>query len=391
MSDTAIREQVHQQVHQIMVHIDAGQLTRAETELAQAAHLAEEYGEADWAAQIAYCWGVLRDRQGRPVEAIPYLRTAHVSFAASNLPRMQVSTSIFLGNMLAKTGQPRRGLAVLLAALDVLAGTPRTADRATAVQAAHSHVGRGTVDAHEADALQCGLLLEISSARLQLGHVRKAEEALAAAEMLALTSLLIDEYDQAQRKRLDLYAAQHRLRDAMALVDRRLAATEQARARAALTVHDLGDAWSLAFRIGLLGLQDQHFVEARQYTARALDYGRELVQRGVLQAYPLVLNGAFLGRTYVNLGTALLEMRQSDLDVEMLASAFAHWRRGEHWLEQAHAYDVTIPQDNLQRVRRTLPLPVFHAIWQVSEPLYAALVTAETAGSAAQGAPDTPS
>ena len=110
---TAQENQVHRLIHQGMDATEQGQLANAQAIFAQSLQLARTYTLPQWEAQSLFSHGVILDRAGQYTEAIPWFEQALVLFQTHGPIRMFLSGSIFLANMLTKTGDPERSLPIL--------------------------------------------------------------------------------------------------------------------------------------------------------------------------------------------------------------------------------------------------------------------------------------
>src|SRR3989442_2971549 len=110
---TAQEDQVHRLIHQGIDATEQGQLSEAQAIFAQALQLARTHALPQWEAQALFSHGVTLDRAGQYTEAIPWFEQALVLFQAHGPIRIVISVSIFLANMLTKTGDPERSIPIL--------------------------------------------------------------------------------------------------------------------------------------------------------------------------------------------------------------------------------------------------------------------------------------
>ncbi len=106
-------EEIHMLIHQGMAAMEEEQLEQADTMFEQALALSQAASLPEWEAQALFGKGAVLDRAGKYRDAIPLFEQAQTMFAAAGSIRMEVNVSIFLANMLSKTGSPAHALSVV--------------------------------------------------------------------------------------------------------------------------------------------------------------------------------------------------------------------------------------------------------------------------------------
>src|SRR6266478_1469145 len=105
--------EIHALIHQGMAAMESELLDQADAAYGQALTLARQQRLPQWEAQALFGQGAVLDHAGKYTEAIPLFERARMLFAEGGRVRMEVNVSIFLANMLSKTGSPTRALSVL--------------------------------------------------------------------------------------------------------------------------------------------------------------------------------------------------------------------------------------------------------------------------------------
>lgn len=342
--------QVHQFIHQGMNYTEAGQFDQADAAYAQALALAETYHLPQWQAQAFFGQGAVLDHRGAYAQAIPLFEKALSLFKVqeSRSPRMEINVSIFLANMLSKTGEPARALPVLQQAKQ------RTEDGHTS--------GQLPSDEYEYDLY--GLYRELGCAYRGLKQWEEARKWYQQAlEMFPLyagpreISALHQAVLQFYVEQNDVEGAQAFGERTLALFDPSLGFSQKIRA-------------TVAFQLGLLCLQNQQSSQAIHYSLIALTEMQQWRKTHAIKAFetePL----AFLGRVCVNIGSGYGGIADS---FAHYATLFAFWRCGECALNQVKAEDVQVPRDNITGLQRICTLQIgqegFGLVQQTSEPLY---------------------
>ena len=147
--------QVHRLIHEGIDATEGGQLEQAQAAFDQALTLAQTHALPVWEAQALFGQGGVLDRLGRPTDAVPFFERSLALFAESGSVRMEVTLSIFLSNMLTKTGEPSRSLPILLHAKN---------------QADQGHA-QGQLSPHEYEYGLYGLYRELGRAYQALGQL----------------------------------------------------------------------------------------------------------------------------------------------------------------------------------------------------------------------------
>ncbi len=309
---TEQEDQVHRLIHQGIDATEQGRHSEAQAIFAQALHLARTHALPQWEAQALFSHGVTLDRSGQYTEAILWFEQALALFQAHGPIRMVLSVSIFLANMLTKTGDPERSIPILQ----------------QAKQQADSGLETGVLPPDEHEYEIYGLYRELGRAYLEVGQVRSAEH----------NYQPFGEQVQAQ---LDPSSA-----------------------------HDVEILADVTFQLGLLCLQTHRSRTAVRYGQLAFQYMQHLrVKKPSRASSPQTV--AFLGRTCVNIGSGYGGTASSRAHY---ATILAYWRCGEELLSQAEAEDVVVPRDNIAGLKRLcmqqMGRGAFEQVWQESLSLY---------------------
>jgi tetratricopeptide (TPR) repeat protein len=345
---TEQEDQAHRLTHQGIDATEQGRLLEAQAIFAQMRDLAHTHALPQWEAQALFGHGVTLDRAGQYTEANPWFEQALALFREHGPPRMELTVSIFLANMLTKTDDPAR-------ALPILQQAKRQADKG---------LQTGDLPADEHEYALYGLYRELGRAYLGLGRVRDAHSMYQQA--LALDPLYAGarETSALYQDILLLYMQQGDLEQALSFGEDLLETLSPSSA------HDLQILADVTFQLGLLCLQTHHYRTAIRYSQLAFQYTQQQQVKKAQRAYtPETL--AFLGRTCVNIGSSYGGIANR---FSHYATILAYWRCGETLLQQVEAEDVVVPQDNIAGLRRLCSQQMgenaFEQVWQASEPLY---------------------
>lgn len=349
-------QKIHQLIHQGMASAEAGQYDQADVIYAQALTLAEAHDLPQWQAQAIFGQGAVLDHRGEYMQAIPFFEKALSLFKAleSRSHRMEINVSIFLANMLSKTGAPARALPILQHARQL------TEDGRTS--------GQLPSDEYEYDLY--GLYRELGCAHRELKQWEEAHQWYQQAlEMFPLYAGP-REISALHQAVLQFYLEQNDVEGAQAFGERTLA----------LFAPSLGFSQeiraNIAFQLGLLCLQNHHSYQAIHYSLIAFVEMQQWRKNNAIDAFgaePL----AFLGRVCVNIGSGYGGIADS---FARYATLLAYWRCGEYFLSQVEAEDVQVPRDNITGLQRICTLQIgpqgFASVQQASEPLYQELLAA---------------
>lgn len=261
---------------------------------------------------------------------------------------MVLTVSIFLANMLNKTGDPE-------IALPILQQTKRQADEGL-------EMSDLPPDEHEYE--MYGHYHELGRAYLEMGNGREAEHSYQQA--LALDPLYagVQETSALYRDIIALQWQQGSLADALAFGEEVQAQLDPSSA------HDLEILANVTFQLGLLCLQTHRYRTAVRYSQLAFQRMQHLrVKQPAETSSPQTV--AILGRNCVNIGSGYGGMANSRSDY---ASILAYWRSGEELLSQAEAEDVVVPRNNIAGLKRLCVQQMgdgaFERVWQESLSLH---------------------
>jgi tetratricopeptide (TPR) repeat protein len=345
---TEQEDQVHRLIHQGIDATEQGRHSEAQAIFAQALHLARTHALPQWEAQALFSHGVTLDRSGQYTEAIPWFEQALALFQAHGPIRMVLSVSIFLANMLTKTGDPERSIPILQ----------------QAKQQADSGLETGVLPPDEHEYEIYGLYRELGRAYLEVGQIREAEHSYQQA--LALDPLYAgaQETSALYQDIIALYWQQGSFADALAFGEQVQAQLDPSSA------HDLEILADVTFQLGLLCLQTHRSRTAVRYGQLAFQHMQHLrVKKPSRASSPQTV--AFLGRTCVNIGSGYGGTASSRAHY---ATILAYWRCGEDLLSQAEAEDVVVPRNNIAGLKRLcmqqMGRGAFEQVWQESLPLY---------------------
>lgn len=350
---TEQEDQVHRLIHQGIDATEQGELASAQAIFAQALQLARTHALPQWEAQALFSHGVTLDRAGQYTEAIPWFEQALALFQAHGPIRMILSVSIFLANMLTKTGDPER-------AIPILQQAKQQADKGL-------ETGELPPDEHEYEVY--GLYRELGRAYLEVGQAREAEHSYQQALALDPLYARAQETSALYQDIIALHCQQGSLANALAFGEQVLAARDPSFAR------DLEILADVTFQLGLLCLQTHRSRTAVHYGQLAFQYMQHLrVKKPSRASSPQTV--AFLGRTCVNIGSGYGGTASSLSDY---ATILAYWRCGEELLSRAEAEDVLVPRDNIAGLKRLCMQQMGHGafeqVWQESLPLYQEIQT----------------
>ncbi len=337
-AESEIEERLHQLSHLAMDHATRGQVDQAEQILGAALALARQHQQPLWEAQTLLDAGRIFDLLGKPSNAVGYLEQAQRLFGEHGQIRMEVTVSILLGNMLAKSGEGERAEGVL----------ENAQERAEQGLASHQ------LSPDEHAYLLFGLYQERGMA-YRVG--KRFEQALTMyRQALQLNSayLGLPEVNALLREIVVLYTESGNLDEALSfghdLLERTSAEHEE----------NLPLLMELSFQLGLICLRTGDYASAVRYNRQAYDYFK--------QVYPLPFaNPALEGRIFTNTGNAYNGLLQFE-------QALAYWRIGESRLEHAKAADVTTPRGYIAGLRRMCSeqanAALFDQLWQASDVHY---------------------
>lgn len=339
---------MHRLIHQGMDATEQGQLVEAQAIFAQALQLARTHALPQWEAQALFSHGVTLDRAGQYTDAIPWFEQALALFQAHGPLRMILSVSIFLANMLTKTGDPERALPILQ----------------QAKHQADSGLETGVLPPDEHEYEVYGLYRELGKAYLEVGQVREAQSMYQQA--LALDPLYAgaQETSALYQDIIALHVQRGSLSEALAFGEQVLGTLDPSFAR------DLEILADVTFQLGLLCLQTHRSRTAVRYSQSAFQHMQHMrVKKPSRASSPQTV--AFLGRTCVNIGSGYGGTASSRAHY---ATILAYWRCGEDLLTQAEAEDVVVPRDNIAGLKRLciqqMGSGAFEQVWQASSPLY---------------------
>ena len=357
-------DHIHALIHQGMAAMESERHSLADAAFAQALKEARELRLPQWEAQALFGQGAVLDHAGKYTEAIPLFEQAQRMFALAGSTRMEVNVSIFLANMLSKTGSPARALSVLQRAM----------------QQAETGLATGALLREEYHYGRFGLCHELGRAYRGTGQVEQAEAAYQ--EALSLEPLYAS-----TRQRSALYQDILLLYQESGDLDAALSFGELV--VSSLDASDAQDQAILVelwFQLGIVCLHAHDHQRSVHYSQQAYDAFQHL-RRGRASSELSSADQAFLGRTFVNLGSAFGGLADS---LSTYARVLAYWRCGKQLLDQAGTQDVIVPRDNIEGLRRvcTEQIGVGAYAWllQASEPLYQRLLAGLAPQEAGWGA-----
>jgi tetratricopeptide (TPR) repeat protein len=345
-------EQIHTLIHQGMAAMESERLDQADAAFAQALTLARQQQLPQWEAQALFGKAAVLDHTGKYLDAIPLFEQAQAMFALAGRVRMEVNVSIFLANMLSKTGSPARALSVIQHAR----------------QQAETGLETGVLPREEYHYELLGLAHELGRAYRGIGQLEQAEAAYQEALSLELLYASTRQRSALYQDILLLYQENGDLDAALSfgeLVVKSLDSPD-AEERAILV--------ELWFQLGIVCLRAHQYQESIHYSQQA--YGTfQRNRRNTASTELSSADQAFIGRLFVNIGSAYGGLADS---LSTYARVLAYWRCGKALLDQAGADDVVVPRDNIEGLRRVCTEQIgagaYGQLLQASEPLYQRLL-----------------
>ncbi len=341
-------EQIHTLIHQGMAAMESERQDQADAAFAQALTLARQQQLPQWEAQALFGRGAVLDHAGNYIEAIPLFEQARTLFAEGGRVRMEINVSIFLANMLSKTGSPARALSVLQHAM----------------QQAETGLATGALPRDEYQYGRFGLAHELGRAYRGMGQVEQAEAAYQEALSLESWYASTRERSALYQDILLLYQESGDLGAALSfgeLVVKSLDASD---------AEDQAILVELWFQLGIVCLRAHDHRRSVHYSQQAYDAFQQL-RRERASSELSSADQAFIGRLFVNLGSAFGGLAGS---LSTYARVLAYWRCGKQLLDQAGAQDVVVPRDNIAGLRRVCTEQVgagaYEQLVQASEPFY---------------------
>ena len=345
-------EQIHTLIHQGMAAMESERLVQADAAYGQALTLAQQQQLPQWEAQALFGKAAVLDHAGKYTEAIPLFEQAQAMFALAGRVRMEVNVSIFLANMLSKTGSPARALSVLRHAR----------------QQAETGLATGVLPREEYHSELLGLAHELGRAYRGMGQREQAEAAYQEALSLEPLYASMRQRSALYQDILLLYQESGDLEAALSfgeLVVKSLDASD---------VEDQAILVELWFQLGIVCLRAHDYQRSVHYSQRAYEAFQQL-RRARASSELSIADRAFIGRTFVNLGSAFGGLANS---LSTYARVLAYWRCGKAVLEEAGADDVVVPTDNIAGLRRVCTEQIgagaYTQLLQASEPLYQRLL-----------------
>ena len=370
----AQENEIHRLVHIGMEHTETGRLQRAEETFRRVLALAQAQGFPQWEAQAWYSLGVVLDRSGKYREAVPLFERGLVLFSERGPIRMEVGCSIFLANMLTKTGDAARAFPILQHALEqaekgLSTGTLPPDEYAYELYGLYREFGRayrGKAQFLLAEA-QDDLRPKSESERLYEEAQAMYQQAHAMYQQALRLDVLyagVREESALYQDILNLFLEQGDIEEARTFGEHALKRFDPA---------DDDDRLALAevlFQLGIICLQACDFANSLRHSLQSYEYfsqgGRSTVARLGDQEADL----AFFGRLFVNIGSAYAGLAGS---FENIVAALAYWRSGQMLLEQVGAPDVTVPRENIAGLKQVCGEQIgpgaFTSVWEASEPL----------------------
>ncbi len=261
---------------------------------------------------------------------------------------MEVNVSIFLANMLSKTGSPARALSVLQHAM----------------QQAETGLGTGALPHEEYHYGRFGLAHELGRAYRGMGQLEQAQAAYQ--EALSLEPLYAS-----TRQRSALYQDILLLYQESGDLDAALSFGELV--VSSLDASDAEDQAILVelwFQLGIVCLRAHDYRQSVHYSQQAYDAFQQL-RRARASSELSSADQAFIGRVFVNIGSAYGGLADS---LSTYARVLAYWRCGKQLLDQAGAQDVIVPRDNIEGLRQVCTEQVgagaYMQLLRASEPLH---------------------
>jgi tetratricopeptide (TPR) repeat protein len=345
-------EEIHTLIHQGMAAMESECLDQANAAFAQALALARAESLSEWEAQALFGRGAGLDRAGKYRDAIPLFEQAQAMFAAAGSIRMEVNVSIFLANMLSKTGSPTRALSVVQHAR----------------RQAETGLAAGVLPHDEYQYELFGLSHELGRAYQGMGQVDQAQAAYQ--EALSLESLYMSTRQRSALYQdiLSLYLENDDLEGALAFGE---GVVEDLDSSDAEERTILIETW---FQLGIVCLRSHDHRRSVRYSQQAYDLFQSN-QRDTAFTGLSIADRAFIGRLFVNIGSAYGGLADS---LATYARVLAYWRCGKDLLQEAGAEDVIVPRDNIEGLQRVCIEQVgagaYAQLWQASEPTYQRLL-----------------
>lgn len=341
-------EEIHTLIHQGMDAMESECLDQAGAAFAQALTLARDPRLPQWEAQALFGQGAVLDHAGKYLDAIPLFEQAQTLFALTGRVRMEVNVSIFLANMLSKTGSPARALSVLQHAM----------------QQAETGLVTGALPREEYHYGRFGLAHELGRAYRGMGQLEQAQAAYQ--EVLSLEPLYAS-----TRQRSALYQDILLLYQESGDLDAALSFGELV--VSSLDASDAEDQAILVelwFQLGIVCLRAHDYRQSVHSSQQAYDAFQQL-RRGRASSELSSADQAFIGRVFVNIGSAYGGLADS---LSTYARVLAYWRCGKQLLDQAGAQDVIVPRDNIEGLRQVCTEQVgagaYMQLLRASEPLH---------------------
>jgi len=345
-------EEIHMLIHQGMAAMEEEQLEQADTMFEQALALSQAASLPEWEAQALFGKGAVLDRAGKYRDAIPLFEQAQTMFAAAGSIRMEVNVSIFLANMLSKTGSPAHALSVVQHAR----------------WQAETGLSAGVLPHDEYQYELFGLSHELGRAYQGMGLLDQAQAAYQ--EALSLESLYTSTRQRSAfyQDILNLYLENDDLEGALAFGECVVEVLDPSDAEERTI---LIETW---FQLGIVCLRSHDHRRSVRYSQQAYDLFQSN-QRERTSTRLSAADRAFIGRLFVNLGSAYGGLADS---LATYARVLAYWRCGKNLLQEAGAEDVIVPRENIEGLRRVCIEQVgagaYTQLWQASEPTYQRLL-----------------
>lgn len=355
------QDYVHQLAHRGLDLAAAGRIDEVEQVFSEALALARSRNLPGWEAQILFNTGVVFDRSAKPVIAASFFERALALFVEHGPLHMAVNVSVFLGNMLWKSGEAARAEAVLQQALAQVRQGYETQQI--------------NLDEFRADLF--GVCNELVHAYYMLGQHKQALAAYKLALNEGIPSSL-EELRSLDLVVLDLYRDLGALQLAIDFGKESLERSGEPQ-----TAQDFQFVSRVCFSLGIAYLMAEAYtasLSSTQKSYHAFRRSRSLEPRSPL--LPEEEDIAFRGRVFVNLGSAYnglarkasLERNEQDW-LRYVKAALAFWKHGEEFLVEARADDVTIPREQLTFARRMFKQSEnFEKLMLAGERIYQALL-----------------
>jgi tetratricopeptide (TPR) repeat protein len=339
---------IHTLIHQGMAAMESERLDQANAAFVQALTLARQQQLPQWEAQALFGQGAVLDHAGKYTEAIPLFEQARTLFAEGGRVRMEANVSIFLANMLSKTGSPARALSVLQHAM----------------QQAETGLATGVLPREEYQYGRFGLCHELGRAYRGMGQLEQAEAAYQEALSLEPLYASTRERSALYQDILLLYQESGDLDGALSFGERVVSSLDASDAQDQAILVEL---W---FQLGIVCLRAHQYQESIHYSQQAYDAFQQL-RRGRASSELSSADQAFIGRVFVNIGSAYGGLADS---LSTYARVLAYWRCGKQLLDQAGAQDVIVPRDNIEGLRQVCTEQVgagaYMQLLRASEPLH---------------------